>query len=237
MALRFKKGDKGKDVKEVQEWLCYHEFGVAIDSDFGNITEIALKKFQKYYKLEQTGVVDDFTWDILVSPLVRATEIFPAKETFGKTVVAVAEKHLKEHPIEIGGQNAGPFVRYYMNNNEGPNYPWCAGFVSSIITQAARCHKIQVPIKLSFSCDNLAMSNKIVQYPNPLIKEGAIFLLKKSANDWIHTGILRKLVVKTDNTKSYYETIEGNTNFEGSREGVEVRERIRGFNNVDFIPV
>lgn len=36
----YKKGDKGKEVKKIQEWLCYHGYGLYIDSDFGPATEL-----------------------------------------------------------------------------------------------------------------------------------------------------------------------------------------------------
>jgi len=48
-------------------------------------------------------------------------------------------------------------------------------------------------------------------------------------NDWIHTGI----VVRFDDET--IETIEGNTNDTGSREGFEVVRRIRGYRSKDFV--
>jgi hypothetical protein len=42
----FKKGaPKSLGVRRVQEWLCLHGFAVAIDNDFGDATEKAVKRF------------------------------------------------------------------------------------------------------------------------------------------------------------------------------------------------
>lgn len=51
-----KQGDSGKDVLALQGWLNYLSFNCGKeDGHFGTKTEEALKKFQKFAKLEQTG--------------------------------------------------------------------------------------------------------------------------------------------------------------------------------------
>jgi hypothetical protein len=50
-----------------------------------------------------------------------------------------------------------------------------------------------------------------------------IFLLQKSKNDWTHTGI----IINAED--EILETIEGNTNEDGSRNGNRVRRRTRNF--------
>jgi len=49
----------------------------------------------------------------------------------------VARAHLKAHPVEVGGDNRGPWVRAYMSGNDGSDWLWCAGFVTAIVAQAA----------------------------------------------------------------------------------------------------
>jgi len=46
-------------------------------------------------------------------------EISPNKKGLGQMVVAYAEQYLEQHPREVGGQNKGPWVRLYMEGNEG----------------------------------------------------------------------------------------------------------------------
>ena len=58
-------GDTGSAVKEMQEYLlkwdadCLPEYGA--DGDFGSETKAAVKKFQKEFKLDVTGVYDEAT--------------------------------------------------------------------------------------------------------------------------------------------------------------------------------
>jgi hypothetical protein len=59
---------------------------------------------------------------------------------------------------------------------------------------------------------------------NPaLIKKGDVFLIRKSKFDWIHTGIVVEVGTET------FETIEGNTNSDGSSNGNGVYKRVRNF--------
>jgi len=52
----FTKGDKGKKVLVLQKWLKSHGFSPgALDGIFGVNTEIAVKAFQKYYKISPDG--------------------------------------------------------------------------------------------------------------------------------------------------------------------------------------
>ena len=151
--------------------------------------------------------------------------------------VTYAEQHLRQSPLEIGGQNRGPWVRLYMDGNEGPDWPWCAGFASYILRQAAETLEVQLPIKTSVSCDVLAEQAKRKKIFLPEAKAvkikpvtpGSLFLVRRTTNDWVHTGI----VVTADEDTLL--TIEGNTNDEGSREGYEVCRRTRGYAGKDFI--
>jgi hypothetical protein len=234
----YKKGDKGEKVKLIQEWLCLHGFHVAIDNDFGPATERSVGEFQKKKGLKPDGVVGKGTFAKLIRPMTEALKPVPADgKSLGIMAVTYAEQHLKQSPLEIGGQNRGPWVRLYMSGNEGPDWPWCAGFASFILRQAAETLEVPLPIKTSVSCDVLAEQAKQKKIFLPEAKAGnvkpvtpgSLFLVRRTTNDWVHTGI----VVKAD--KDVMLTIEGNTNDEGSREGYEVCRRTRGYAGKDFI--
>ena len=226
-----RKGEKSILVKNVQEWLVLHDYGVMIDGDFGPATEEAVKRFQLGNNLKDTGVVNDKTFELLNAPLIRATRRdLPLTKTLGDMVVAVAENHLAEHPRECGGENSGPWCQYYLQGNSGSNYPWCAAFVCSIVKQACAIFGVKMPISETFSCDLLARNSTLVQCPNARLASGSIFILKKG-QDYFHTGIVKLF------NSDFYSTIEGNTNVAGAREGIECRERIRGYKNVDFIVI
>ena len=60
--LIWKKGDKGKGVREVQEALQKCGYNLTIDGDFGKSTEWAVKHFQKAKGLFTDGIVGKKTW-------------------------------------------------------------------------------------------------------------------------------------------------------------------------------
>ncbi len=64
-----------------------------------------------------------------------------------------------------------------------------------------------------------------------IIKPGMFFLNRRTTTDWTHVGIVLEA------NDEVFMTIEGNTNDEGSREGYEVCQRIRGYRKKDFIVI
>lgn len=243
-AANLQRGTKGRQATLVQEWLALHNCGTAIDADFGSATEAAVQRFQQKNKLPITGIVDSTTFEALTAPIRTALQpITAGKKTLGELVVAYAARHLQQHPREIGGENKGPWVRLYMGGKQGKAYPWCAGFVSFILRQAADTLGTKPPFASTFSCDVLAELGKKTQRfvaekdmasgqtPRRDMTVGSLFLVRKKPGDWTHTGIV--LAFHDD----YIETIEGNTNDSGSREGYEVCQRMRGYLKKDFIRV
>jgi len=224
-------------VRLVQEWLCLHGINLMIDGDYGPATTEAVREFQRQGSLKATGKVNRTTFEALVGPLDRALQgISTGTRTLGELGVAYARQHLAQSPREIGGQNRGPWVRLYMNGNEGPEWPWCAGFVCFVLRQAAKALDLPMPIRSSFSCDSLAASAKEKgrflfgsDQGRGRVAPGALFLSRRTSTDWTHTGIVVSADVET------LETIEGNTNDAGDREGYEVCRRIRGYEDKDFV--
>lgn len=229
-----KRGVNSDVAKRIQEWLTLGGFAVTVDGDFGPATEAAVKAFQKKASLPPTGTVDSKTWLLLIGPLTSA---FTAS-TSGVNIVGTAYKHLAARAREVGGENAGPWVRIYARGNEGVEWPWCAGFVSFILRQAYAEGGQKPPLSYTLSCDVLGQeSHKLGKFV-PLMKRdnhlkpGDIFLLRgQGENDYMHTGIVT--VVGEES----FGTIEGNTNDDGSREGYKVCRRTRAYKNVDFISI
>ncbi|MBM3487536.1 MAG: peptidoglycan-binding protein [Alphaproteobacteria bacterium] len=230
------RGHKGKRARLVQELLTLAGHAVAIDAGFGPATEAGVRGFQKGVGLALTGSVDAAPFAALTAPLRRAlTPIDRGKAGLGALVVRYAEQHADEHPREVGGQNAGPWVRLYMHGNEGPPWAWCGGFVSLILRQACDTLGLTLPIAPSFSCYALAVDArhrgilKSGAAVTGAVPPGSLFLQRRSASDWVHTGI-----VVTASPASFA-TIEGNTNDAGDREGYEVCRRIRSYESKDFV--
>ena len=227
--------DRKEHVKHVQEWLCLHGYWVVVDGILGPATEEALRRFQlSNGLLANVGSDSEKTVIELTEPL-RAAQ-FPncvhKSWGFSRAVADLAVWHEAEHPREVGGQNRGPWVRLYMDGVEGQ--PWCAGFVSYIIKQAAELLKIEPPIAGSVSCEELAKQAMIARIPqgppaSTLPVPGSIMLVRGGPHRYNHCGIV------TDSSEHTFETIEGNTNDHGSPEGYEVCKRIRSYTGKDFI--
>lgn len=237
-----RRGDRGKTVERIQEWLTLRDTAVVIDGDFGPATEYAVLRFQENHGMAATGVVDDATYSELTSPLVTAlTPPATPAATLRQQIAATARLHRDQRPREVGGANRGPWVRVYMEGHDGPGYLWCAGFACFVVRQASWMMGADLPFNSRFSCDALALdsvaNNRFVSEAGAvsdlsafaLIAQGCIFVQRRSARDWNHAGIVLNA------SGSIIETIEGNTNEVGGREGYEVCRRIRSIRNKDFI--
>lgn len=237
LAAPLAQGATGPDVRRVQEWLDLHGHSVVVDGDFGPATALGVSRFQESRQLPATGGVDPQTYSALVAPMQqvlaqRLTQSVPV----GTAVVEYARAHLAVHPREVGGPNSGPWVRLYMRGRQGADFPWCAGFVTFLIHQAAESLQIEPPVAGSFSCDTLAQQGRTAgtflaeaDAVPAALTPGSIFLVRSSPGDWTHTGVL------TGASEATFDTIEGNTNDAGSREGVEVRARSRAYPGKDFL--
>ncbi len=233
LAASIKRGKSSKG-RLLQELLRINGQKLKIDGDVGPITAGAVAKFTNDPKMKAAKTFDQKLIEALAQPMLRAVQPIAAKATLGETVVAIAKQHTEEHPIEVGGQNMGPWVRLYMDNNQGRDWPWCAGFVTYIVRAAARIHGFAMPVPRTYSCDVLgfdARKKDTLQYRGSAktVPAGSIFLVRKTKNDWVHTGI-----VEEDDGDVFY-TIEGNTNDEGHREGYEACYRLRDRDKLDVI--
>lgn len=242
-------GSKNKTVQRIQEWLNFHECRTGIDSDFGPATASCVKDFQRKNRLAVNGKVNSLTWKALVAPVKQALKkpYVSRSSSQAAVVKSIASQHVDQHPIEIGAPNEGPWVRLYCEGNEGRHWAWCAGFVTLIMQQAYFYRNIKAPIKGSVSCDSLAAQAKEAGLfvPGKAIARGdiswsslgecCIFLRRRTATDWTHTGIAMDATGPHD--ALVFSTIEGNTNDEGSREGYEACRRKRGLGSggYDFI--
>ena len=232
--------DGGKKVRLVQEWLCLRGLGVKIDGDYGAATEFAVQQFQGKNGIAESGAVNQQTFARLTQPMSDVLNpVSSGTSSLAGAVVAFARQHLRQEPREVGGQNRGPWVRLYMKGHEGNDFPWCAGFVSFVVKAACEQIGQALPVKSTFSCDQLAQSGKdnertVRGGPNvdsQQLAPGSIFLIRRTPTDWTHTGIVTKVGRKV------FLTIEGNTNDSGSREGYEVCQRVRGYKKADFVRI
>lgn len=135
-----------------------------------------------------------------------------------KKVLEIAAKEVGVR--EKGGNNYGKRVEEYQraDNLPGVGYAWCASFVAWCLKQAG-----DIPYCNSASCDVVLVwgrkSGLVYNTPEP----GDIFLrlAKNSENDAIHTGFVKSV------NGAVFDTIEGNTNIDGSSDGIGVFARQR----------
>lgn len=239
-----------KDVQKVQEWINLWKridptwnITTLIDGDFGPSTAASVKKFQEHFNLTVDGIVGNNTWRKLTEPMRNAFTRIDENLTLKELIVKYAKKHLSSLPREFK-QNEGTWVRAYMDGNEGSQWPWCMGFVQTIIDQATFTvgKTLTDYMPHCFSCDlvgSYGLKNKKLIRNADLRKDlskvepGDVFLVVKTASDWTHTGIVIGI------EDGWIQTIEGNTNDEGSREGYEVCERKRDLNtkNIDIFKI
>ncbi|GAB4041323.1 peptidoglycan-binding domain-containing protein [Spirosoma gilvum] len=233
-----------KDVRKIQSWLTLFAMtnagattATSIDGDFGKATEQAVKNFQKAKGVAQNGVVDQPTFDLLTAPMRAAFLGNVVGTELRGLMVNAARNHLLNRPFELvinQQSNSGPWVRAYMDGNEGAEWLWCMGFVQTILDQAASLlgKNFKQLMPLTYSCDVVgttglqtgALSRYTQIRANPaLMKPGDIFLLQKTPNDWIHAGLITHI------GDDIIETIEGNTNDGGSNNGNAVLSRVRNF--------
>ncbi len=231
-------GARGARVRLVQEWLCLQGVHLAVDGGYGPATAAGVRQFRSKARLPAGDVVDRATFDALTAPMRAALAPIAPKPgaTLGQLVVAYARQHLAQHPREVGGQNMGPWVRLYMDGNQGAAWPWCAGFATLVLRQAAHALGVPMPVTRTFSCDVLAGNATTNQCfvggtaagPRD-VTPGSLFLVRRTRNDWEHVGIVTAV------ERDVLRTIEGNTNDSGDREGYELCARVRGFDRKDFV--
>jgi hypothetical protein len=230
-------GNRGMAVKRLQEWLNIRGFGLAMDGAFGPVTAQAVSRFQASVRLPATGRADEATFAELAAPMVRTLRRpRRGRASLGAMIANCGMRHLRERPIETGGQNCGPWVRLYMKGNDGAPWAWCAGFASFLLEQARQKLERPMPIPGSFSCDSLAAQAMEAglfvaerEVRRGAIPPGSFFLVRRTRTDWTHVGVV------TRSGPDAFDTIEGNTNDDGSREGFEVCSRTRGYKDKDFI--
>jgi hypothetical protein len=128
---------------------------------------------------------------------------------------------------EVGGPNRGPEVEAYLARVRAkPGDPWCSAFISWCGSEVAG---ESWPLPLTASCAQLGAFARSHGALTALPDFGAVFLIWSEAKErFHHTGFISMLGHGTPCA-----TIEGNTNEDGSPEGIGVFARTRTFHPAD----
>jgi hypothetical protein len=156
----------------------------------------------------------------------------------GGAVSAIAEEAVRmgltqDGVRESGGPNRGPEVNlYHLAGGSKPGHAWCASFVSWCFVRAAAKLGVANPFRVTSWCPTIyargQSAGKLVAQP----QRGDIFLKwSTSSSRHSHTGLV------TGASGNVFTTIEGNTNNNGSREGIGVFQltRKRATARYDFV--
>lgn len=182
-ALR--KGDRGSEVRTLQQLLAQRGYPVAADGEFGAQTSRAVRAFQAQ-NLDQHGqplVVDGkvgpLTWwslnhpkpDITTPSAIDFLQLPSADKggsTVGRAALAAAIGELKAGACEVGGNNCGPWVKKYLapaGGAEGDS--WCTGFVSWCFLQGCDGRQASMPFDYTLGARNLLAQFKRHGWANP----------------------------------------------------------------------
>lgn len=210
----FQQGSTDPEVLDIQKALGFGPGGQT--GIFGPTTEEAVCAFQLGRGLDVDGIVGKDTWNALFAAQPSAD--------LGLKALAEAITHVgqQEQPL---GSNRGPFVNQ-CNEEIGVALGsfWCMSFVQKCVKDAANKLGVTVPIKRTASCSQLfqwARSNgRLVARP----EVGDIFLCIGGESGHFHCGFVAG-PIGADNR---FETIEGNSNEDGSANGTKVARRRPG---------
>jgi hypothetical protein len=164
--------------------------------------------------------VGEQTWNALFNQTPPPSGLGVNATSWAKGEVGVSEVPL--------GSNWGPRVSEYIASVFSPATPcsWCCVFVYWCFQKEAAGRGVPNPMLQTGSCSQLyqwAKANgKLVSAP----KRGDIFLVIDNNNPpdgHYHTGFVAK-----DPLNNYFETYEGNSNNDGSSNGVGVVARNPG---------
>ncbi|MDA6068000.1 CHAP domain-containing protein [Flavobacterium sp. AC] len=114
--------------------------------------------------------------------------------------------------------NAGPAVEKYLKSvGLGKGYAWCMAFVYWSVKEASL--QLDIINPLAKTAGVLAMFNKMEKLRVTIPQPGDFFIMDFGKGNG-HTGFVEKIL-----PNGKLQTIEGNTNADGSREGYEVARR------------
>ncbi len=251
-----KPGSSGRAVRELQRRLLelgYRVMGqrgktLTADGDFGPVTEEAVVEFQMQSvdrqgnPLDADGKVGPVTWEVLFDETeVNLVRPRPgrsrASRLMGRALeVALAEVGVREVPRN---SNRGEKVEQYLGSvGLAPGLPWCAAFAYWCVRKASEAAGYdEVPLVQTGWTPSIwtwARKRESFLVPDDVmaadtkLEPGCLFLLHGTVNG---TTRVKHVGFVASGDGAFVQTVEGNTNKTGSREGggvYQLRRKVSG---------
>lgn len=193
---------------------------------FAEKTKAAVKLYQSLHHdkngmpLVIDGKIGAITWEAMFGPNLQIAVNAPNALLAEVMKVAFSQVGVMEVPE---GSNSGPQVDQYLASvNVPPHNYWCASFVYWCFNEAAKNLSMTNPLVQTGGCLrhwNKTTGKKILAADSindpSLIKPGYIFIISHGGGMG-HTGIVEKV------DGGFLHTIEGNSNPNGSSNGIGV---------------
>jgi hypothetical protein len=228
-----KRGETDKTIVEaIQKRLNDLGYGpLAVDGDFGLETFNVVKLFQSRFMdnqgnaLKVDGEIGAITWSVLFGEQsVENSDL--STSPLLKRVLEIASNEVGVREEE---NNSGLRVKEYLQSVDLPaGNAWCVAFLYFCFDQASQKLGISNPMFKTGGVLRLWQktdTHRKIIFPkyvdNPsLIKPGFIFVIS-TGGGFGHAGIVEKV------EGAFITTIEGNTNDNGSSNGIGVFRRVR----------
>ena len=146
--VNLRKGDEGDAVERLQLLLrsaLVPPVKLAMDGDFGQRTDDAVRRFQRQCALKDDGVVGPRTWTALgqnPGPLKVVADLGSdrtKKETTPKSWMEIAEAEMGVSENSQRGRENDRIVEYHHTttyNATTDETPWCSSFVNWVLIEA-----------------------------------------------------------------------------------------------------
>lgn len=235
MVLR--QGMKGTEVRELQKTLnkvLQINPPLLVDGDFGSKTFSAVTKFQKKSLLKSDGIVGNNTWEALdqaVNPNPIKIEYSPQAPLADIAATYIGTKETSNNLMGNDPKMKEIFEADRLTvKGKTDGYPWCAAFVSLCVQKLLKGN-------LTYISTVPPREASVSRFLNIWAKQQNCTIFKYTSKKYSpqkgdiviytfsHIGIVEQVY------SSYFIAIEGNTNNNGSREGIGVMRRNRSYSN------
>lgn len=166
----------------------------------------------------------------ITAPVIVTTSLRDEILRVARSLVGVMEVPL--------GSNWGPRIKtFLLCVGIATPSPWCAGYVAFCIQEGAKAAGVKSKWLMSGSCTEIANWAKKEGRLGTVPRVGSVFLVKYPLIwRFRHTGFVTAVHFDKVSGNTYISTDEGNSNNDGSSEGIGVFARpVRKIGNLRFV--